>query len=117
MPTYEYECRACHHVFEQFQAMSDEPVKICPVCGKHEVKRLIGGGTGIIFKGSGFYCTDNKNGNGGAVKTSGKTDEAEKPMAESTVKADDAKATESKAEEKKPEAKPAAKEAASSPTK
>jgi len=60
MPTYEYECRACHHVFEQFQAMSEEPVKICPACGKHELRRLIGGGTGIIFKGSGFYINDSK---------------------------------------------------------
>jgi len=59
MPTYEYECRECHCTFEQFQQMSDEPVKVCPKCGG-KVRRLIGGGTGIIFKGSGFYITDSK---------------------------------------------------------
>jgi putative FmdB family regulatory protein len=57
MPTYEYECKECSHNFEVFQAMSDEPLKICPKCGK-EVRRLIFGGAGVIFKGSGFYVTD-----------------------------------------------------------
>jgi putative FmdB family regulatory protein len=57
MPTYEYECKSCDYCFEVFQSMSDAPVKICPECGK-EVRRLIFGGAGIIFKGSGFYVTD-----------------------------------------------------------
>jgi putative FmdB family regulatory protein len=57
MPTYEYECKICSHHFEVFQSMSDEPVKKCPECGK-EVRRLISGGVGVIFKGSGFYVTD-----------------------------------------------------------
>ncbi|MCL2128087.1 MAG: zinc ribbon domain-containing protein [Treponema sp.] len=57
MPTYEYECKKCGYNFDVFQAMSDEPVKICPKCGK-EVRRLILGGAGVIFKGSGFYVTD-----------------------------------------------------------
>ena len=57
MPTYEYECKSCSHCFETFQAMSDPPLKICPECGK-EVRRLIFGGAGVIFKGSGFYVTD-----------------------------------------------------------
>ena len=59
MPTYEYECRSCNHAFEKFQSMVDEPIKICPKCGK-DVKKLIGSGSGIIFKGSGFYETDYK---------------------------------------------------------
>ena len=59
MPTYDYECEGCGHVFEYFQMMSDEPLKECPKC-KSKVKRLIGGGMGIIFKGSGFYVTDSK---------------------------------------------------------
>ena len=59
MPTYEYKCRECQHLFEKFQAMSDEPVKICPSCGG-SVERLISGGGGLIFKGSGFYITDYK---------------------------------------------------------
>jgi putative FmdB family regulatory protein len=57
MPTYEYECKSCGHDFEVFQAMSEEPLKDCPKCGK-EVRRLIFGGAGVIFKGSGFYVTD-----------------------------------------------------------
>ncbi|MDR1587031.1 MAG: zinc ribbon domain-containing protein [Treponema sp.] len=57
MPTYEYECKSCGHTFEVFQAMSDDPLRNCPKCGK-EIRRLINGGTGVIFKGSGFYVTD-----------------------------------------------------------
>ena len=57
MPTYEYECKECSHRFEVFQSMSDEPVKQCPECGK-EVRRLVSGGVGVIFKGSGFYVND-----------------------------------------------------------
>ncbi|GHV82432.1 hypothetical protein AGMMS49991_09900 [Spirochaetia bacterium] len=61
MPTYEYECKTCGHTFDTFQSMRDEPLKICPECGK-ELRRLINGGTGVIFKGSGFYVTDTKGG-------------------------------------------------------
>jgi len=57
MPTYEYECKKCSHRFEVFQSMSDEPIKKCPECGK-QVRRLVSGGVGVIFKGSGFYVTD-----------------------------------------------------------
>ena len=61
MPTYEYECKKCSHNFEVFQAMSDEPLKECPKC-KKELRRLINGGAGVIFKGSGFYVTDKPSG-------------------------------------------------------
>lgn len=57
MPTYDYECTRCGHVYEKFHAISDEPEKVCPECGG-PVKRLIGTGAGIIFKGGGFYITD-----------------------------------------------------------
>ena len=57
MPTYEYECRKCGHRFEVFQSMKDEPLKKCEKCGG-EVRRLVSGGAGILFKGSGFYQTD-----------------------------------------------------------
>lgn len=60
MPTYDYECSKCGHRFEKFQKMTDEPLSSCPKC-KGKVHRLIGGGGGIIFKGSGFYQTDYKN--------------------------------------------------------
>jgi putative FmdB family regulatory protein len=58
MPTYEYECPKCGHHFEQFQSMRDEPLKKCPKCHRASLKRLVGGGAGLIFKGSGFYITD-----------------------------------------------------------
>lgn len=59
MPTYDYECAHCGHVFEAFQKMTDKPLSTCPKCGK-KIKRLISAGAGIIFKGSGFYATDYK---------------------------------------------------------
>ena len=62
MPTYEYECDQCGEHFEKFQSMKDEPVKTCPQCGG-SVRRLIGPGAAIIFKGSGFYATDYRKGN------------------------------------------------------
>src|ERR1700691_2922526 len=58
MPTYEYECPKCGHHFEKFQSMRDEPLKKCPKCGRASLKRLVGVGAGLIFKGSGFYITD-----------------------------------------------------------
>lgn len=71
MPTYEYACPKCGHEFEQFQSMRDEPLKKCPACKKAALKRLVGGGAGLIFKGSGFYITDYKNKSGGAKKDGG----------------------------------------------
>src|SRR3954464_8070128 len=61
MPTYEYECPKCGYAFELVQSMRDEPLKKCPKCKKLGVKRLVGGGAGLIFKGSGFYITDYRN--------------------------------------------------------
>jgi len=61
MPTYEYECKSCGHNFEVFQNMSDAPLSECPQCGK-ELRRLINGGSGVIFKGSGFYVNDKNKG-------------------------------------------------------
>ena len=60
MPTYEYECEACGHKFEKMQKFSDKPLATCPKCRKRKLRRLIGTGGGIIFKGSGFYETDYK---------------------------------------------------------
>ncbi len=59
MPTYDYECLTCKHRFEAFQSMTARPLRKCPECGK-PVRRLIGGGAGIVFKGTGFYQTDYK---------------------------------------------------------
>jgi putative FmdB family regulatory protein len=83
MPTYDYVCTKCGHTFEAFQRMSDKPLSRCPEC-KGAVRRLIGGGLGVIFKGSGFYSTDNKRGsvltggNGGS-KDSKDSKDKEKP--------------------------------------
>ncbi len=58
MPTYDYKCSDCGHVFEELQSMKADPLKDCPACGKPSLKRLMAGGAGMIFKGSGFYLTD-----------------------------------------------------------
>lgn len=58
MPTYEYECAACGHEFEKFQSITAKPLRKCPQCGKFRVRRLIGTGAALLFKGSGFYATD-----------------------------------------------------------
>ncbi len=85
MPTYEYECTKCGHTFEALQSISADPLKECPQC-KGRLRRLIGGGMGVIFKGSGFYTTDYKKtstlsgGNGSAGK-----DGAAKPEASKTA--------------------------------
>lgn len=57
MPTYDYVCQACGHEFELVQKMSDPPKKRCPEC-RGKIERKIGGGAGLLFKGSGFYITD-----------------------------------------------------------
>ncbi len=58
MPTYEYICENCEYEFESFQSISAEPIRICPKCNQKTIVRKISGGTGLIFKGSGFYITD-----------------------------------------------------------
>lgn len=70
MPTYEYECGVCGP-FEQFQRITEDPLSDCPRCGS-AVRRLISSGTGIIFKGSGFYSTDSRNAGKGSSDDGGK---------------------------------------------
>jgi len=70
MPTYEYRCKQCKHEMEEFQSMKDEPLVECPACHTPNLVRLISAGTGLIFKGKGFYLTDYKNGTSQAT-TSG----------------------------------------------
>ena len=60
MPTYDYECSACGHTFDLLQGMSDAKLTQCPKCKKEQLLRLIGTGSGVIFKGTGFYETDYK---------------------------------------------------------
>src|ERR1700761_9168584 len=94
MPTYEYECEACGHRFEKFQSMTAAPVKVCPKCGKRKVKKLISAGAGLIFKGSGFYITDYRDG-GYSEKAKADKDGGATPATES-------KPAENKAGESKP---------------
>ena len=61
MPTYDYICNDCEKMYEYFQSMSDAPIRECPECKKNSLRRVISGGTGLIFKGSGYYLTDYKN--------------------------------------------------------
>lgn len=100
MPTYDYECKACHHRWEMFQSIKSDPEKKCPKCGKRQAERVIGPGAGIIFKGSGFYQTDYRS---SAYK---KAAEADKKAAEgSNGKADATSATSEKKTESKAESK------------
>jgi putative FmdB family regulatory protein len=85
MPTYEYYCTACKFEFEEFQSIASEPIQICPKCKTKNVKRKISGGSGLIFKGSGFYITDYKNNKKDAG--AGKTAEKETKKDDSKTKA------------------------------
>jgi putative FmdB family regulatory protein len=87
MPTYDYRCDACDHEFEEFQSMLDKPLKKCPKCKKSKLRRLLGTGAGIIFKGSGFYQTDYRS---ESYKSAAKADEnAAKPSSTDGKKSDD----------------------------
>lgn len=77
MPTYEYQCTACHHQMEAFQKMSDEPLKECPVCHQAGLQRLVSA-AGFQLKGSGWYVTDYSN--KGKAKEN-KTESADKSTA------------------------------------
>lgn len=86
MPTYEYACEKCGQNFDAFQSMRDEPFRECPkqLCrletwGRGKVRRLVGTGAGIIFKGSGFYSTDYRS---DSYKEAAKKESPEKPKAE-----------------------------------
>lgn len=70
MPTYDYACEDCGHEFETFHSMNADPLKDCPACGKPTLKRLMGLGAGIIFKGTGFYETDYKKKSGSSESKS-----------------------------------------------
>ncbi len=90
MPTYEYVCDKCEHAFEEFQSITAKPLRKCPACKKLALRRLIGTGAGIIFKGSGFYQTD--------YRTDSYKKAAEKESGSSSTKSDSKK--ESKSETK-----------------
>lgn len=78
MPTYDYECAGCGHEFEAIQSISGDRLKKCPKCGKMKLHRLIGAGSGIIFKGTGFYEIDYKR-KGEPASSSKGSDKESKP--------------------------------------
>ena len=100
MPTYDYLCDNCGHGFEKFQSITARTLRKCPKCGKNSLKRLIGTGAGVIFKGSGFYQTDYRSESYKKAQTKEK---------EAGTKKDDQKKSEKKetktADEAKPESK------------
>ncbi len=93
MPTYEYECRKCGHTFEKFERITAPPTKRCPQC-RGVVKRLMGTGAGLLFKGSGFYITDYRS---DGYKKSAKADRTAPAAPASTAKAADSKPAATKA--------------------
>ncbi len=102
MPTYDYECRSCGHTFEVFHGMTESPVLSCPRC-RSAVRKLIGGGLGVIFKGSGFYVTDNKGGSssiGNGKAKEEKRDAGREPASTDTVSMDKTPSEKSAAEKK-----------------
>ena len=94
MPTYDYVCNACGHKFEESQSIKANPLKKCPACGKLKLNRLIGTGSAVIFKGSGFYQTDYRS---DSYTQGAKSESGTKPA--DTAKTDTGK-------ESKPETKP-----------
>lgn len=99
MPTYEYECAKCGKTFEVFQSMKDEPLKTCPnkKC-KGKVKRLLGTGAGLIFKGSGFYITDYRS---EGYKQAAKKDSSSSSSSSSSSGGGDSKSKSSKSSSSK----------------
>jgi putative FmdB family regulatory protein len=102
MPTYEYKCGNCDHLMEAFQSITASPKKKCPECGKLKLKRLMGIGSGVIFKGNGFYETDYRS-------------DSYKKAAESEKKSTSETKTDGKKDTKKAEAKSATKTEKKSP--
>ncbi len=102
MPTYDYRCDNCGHEFELFQSITANPSKKCPECGKLKLRRLLGTGAGVIFKGSGFYETDYRS------DSYKKAADSDKPKSESASKSDSKKDTPKSETPKKTESKPVA---------
>lgn len=105
MPTYDYECDACEHKFEHFQGINDPHLKKCPECGKNKLRRLIGAGGAVVFKGSGFYQTDYRSDSykqrAAADKPSSESSSSSESKSSDT-KSESKSSTESKPAETKP---------------
>ncbi len=85
MPTYDYQCEACDHAFEEYQSITAKQLRKCPSCGQRKLIRLIGTGGGVIFKGSGFYQTDYRSAEyKKSAEAEKKTSEKSKPKEKSS---------------------------------
>lgn len=91
MPIYEYQCSKCGKILDELQSMTEAPLVKCPKCGEDALKKLIGSGSGLIFKGSGFYLTDYKKSSGDKAKT----ESTEKPASKQESKSDSKSETKS----------------------
>ncbi len=102
MPTYDYMCESCGYEFEQFQTITAKSLRTCPKCGKRQLKRLIGTGSGVIFKGSGFYQTDYRSESYKKAKEESekKTTDKDTGKKETKAKTADTKTKDSKPTEK-----------------
>ena len=87
MPTYDYICDACHHEFEAFESIKADPQTVCPTCHEAKLRRKIGAGAAILFKGSGFYQTDYRS------ESYKKGAQADKSSSEAASKPADSKAS------------------------
>ena len=85
MPTYDYQCDACDHLFELYQGINDPVKRKCPECGRLKLRRLLGTGAAVVFKGSGFYQTDYRS------ESYRKAQAADKPKDSSKSSKSDAK--------------------------
>jgi putative FmdB family regulatory protein len=106
MPTYDYQCDACGHAFEEWQSFHDAELNKCPQCKKKKLRRLLGGGAAIIFKGAGFYETDYRS---DSYLAAAKAESEPKAEAKAEAKTDATPETKGDSKTVKPaaEAKPA----------
>ncbi len=79
MPTYQYQCLGCSYEFEEFQQITEDPLTVCPKC-KGKIERIITGGAGLLFKGTGFYITDYKNKNSSPSNGGNGKNKVKKPV-------------------------------------
>ncbi|MGE0790014.1 MAG: FmdB family zinc ribbon protein [Sandaracinaceae bacterium] len=117
MPTYEYGCQACGATWELEQRISEAPIKKCPKCGKKKAQRLISGGTGVIFKGGGWYADLYHKPAGGSAKESepsgDSSSSSDSSASSSETKSESKSETKSETKSSSSESKPKKKKAAS----